>query len=173
MRLTMKPRVRIAGIIVLLFIVLYTIAGFFILPPYVKKIAMEKLSELLGRRVTIESVSLNPYALSAAIVGFEIKEDDGRTMFVSFGRLYVDLKAISIFKGVPVIREVRLEQPRIHLVRTESNRYNFSDIQERLQAGQGANVAEEAREAVLFFRKQYPDHRRRHRVRRPARCDET
>ena len=134
MRFTMSRKARTAGIIILLLVVLYTIAGFFILPPYVKKMAMEKLSEQLGRTVTIESVSLNPYTLSAAINRFEIKESDGSTTFISFGRLYVDLRAISIVKGIPVIREVRLEQPHLHLVRTEANRFNFSDIMERVQA---------------------------------------
>ncbi len=134
MPFTMSRKVRITGIIVLLLFFLYTIGGFFILPPYLKKLAMEKLSEQLGRRVTIDSVSLNPFALSTVIKGFEIKEDDGSTSFVSFGRLYVDLQAISLVKGFPVIREVKLEQPRIHLVRTEVNRYNFSDIMERVQA---------------------------------------
>jgi uncharacterized protein involved in outer membrane biogenesis len=127
-------KLRITGIIVLLLFFLYTIGGFFILPPYLKKLAMEKLSEQLGRRVTIDSVSLNPFALSTVIKGFEIKEGDGSTTFVSFGRLYVDLQAISLVKGFPVIREVKLEQPRIHLVRTEINRYNFFDIMERVQA---------------------------------------
>ena len=116
------------------FFFLYTIGGFFILPPYLKKLAMEKLSEQLGRKVIIESVSLNPFALSAVIKGFEIKESDGNATFISFGRLYVDLQAISLVKVLPVIREVKLEQPRIHLVRKEVDRYNFSDIMERAQA---------------------------------------
>ena len=137
MRFTLSRKSRIAGIIVLLLFFLYTIAGFFILPPYLKKLAVEKLSEQLGRRVTIESVSLNPFTLSALIKGFEIKESDGSTTFISFGRLYVDLKMISLIKGLPVIREVRLEQPRFHLVRKDANLYNFSDIMERMQAGRG------------------------------------
>ena len=111
---------------------------------------MEKLSEQLGRRVTIDSVSLNPYALSAVIKGFEIKEDDGSTAFISFGRLYVDLKLISIVKGLPVIREVKLEQPRVHLVRKEANVYNFSDIVERMQAKREASVPEQPGKTLSF-----------------------
>lgn len=150
MRFTLSRKARNAGIIVFLLFFLYTIAGFFILPPYLKKAAMEKLSEELGRRVTIDSVSLNPYVLSAAIKGFEIKENDGKTTFISFGMLYVDLKMISIVKGLPVIREVKLEQPRFHLVRKEANVYNFSDIVDRMQAKHEAGVPKRPGETVSF-----------------------
>ena len=150
MRFTLSRKARITGIIILLVFVLYTVAGFFVLPPYLKKTAMKTLSEQLGRRVTIDSVSLNPYALSAVVKGFEIKEDDGSTAFISFGRLYVDLKMISIVKGLPVIREVKLEQPRVHLVREEANVYNFSDIAERMQAKREASVPEQTGKAVSF-----------------------
>jgi uncharacterized protein involved in outer membrane biogenesis len=150
MRFTLSRKARITGIIVFLLFVLYTIAGFFILPPYLKKTAVEKLSEQLGRRVTIDSISLNPYALSAVIKGFEIKENDGTTMFISFGRLYVDLKMISIVKGLPVIREVKLEQPRVHLVRKEANVYNFSDIADRMQAKREASVPEQPGKTFSF-----------------------
>jgi len=133
MRINLSRKVKITGIIALLIFFLYTIAGFFILPPYIKKLAMEKLSEQLGRRVIIESVSLNPYTLSTTVKGFEIKEDDGSAAFVSFGSLFVELKMISVFKGLPVIREIKLEKPHVHFVRTKNNRYNFSDIMERMQ----------------------------------------
>jgi uncharacterized protein involved in outer membrane biogenesis len=150
MRFTLSRKARNIGIITLLVFVLYTIAGFFILPPYLKKTAMETLTEQLGRRVTIDSVSLNPYALSAVIKGFEIKENDGRTTFVSFGRLYVDLKIVSILKGLPVIRAVKLEQPRVHIVRGEANRYNFSDIAERIQAKRETSVPDQPGKAFSF-----------------------
>jgi uncharacterized protein involved in outer membrane biogenesis len=150
MLFTLSRKARITGIVVLLFFFLYTIAGFFILPPYLKKTAVEMLSEKLGRRVTIDSVSLNPFALSAVIKGFEIKENDGSTTFISFGRLYLDLKMITIVKGLPVIREVKLEQPRIHLVRKEANVYNFSDIMDRMQAKREASVPEQPGKTVSF-----------------------
>ena len=73
-----------------------------------------------------------------------------RTTFISFGRLYVDLKMITIVKGLPVIREVKLEQPRIHLVRKEANVYNFSDIVERVQAKREASVPEQPGKTVSF-----------------------
>jgi uncharacterized protein involved in outer membrane biogenesis len=140
MRFTMSQKARNIGIITLLVFVLYTLVGFFILPPYLKKTAIETMTEQFGRTVSIAEVSLNPYALSAVIKGFEIKENDGKTTFVSFGRLYVDLQIVSLLKRLPVIREVKLEQPLVHIVRREANLYNFSDIAERMQAKRTADV---------------------------------
>ncbi len=125
---------RIAGLTALVLFVLFSVTGFFILPPYVKKMAVAKLSEQLGRKVSIEAVSLNPYSLEATVKGVEIKEADGQTTFVSFGILYTNVQLKSIFKAAPVLKEIRLEKPYVHLVRTGANTYNFSDIIDRLKA---------------------------------------
>ncbi|MBF0507161.1 MAG: hypothetical protein HQL09_10025, partial [Nitrospirae bacterium] len=41
------------GIVALVFFIIFSITGFFILPPYVKSIALDKLSKQLGRQVSI------------------------------------------------------------------------------------------------------------------------
>lgn len=129
-------RARNIVIIGLVLVGLYAIAGFFILPPYAKRVAQETLSSRLGRTVTIGSVSLNPFTLVAVVRGFEIKEQDGRTAFLSFGGLTVDLQLASIIRKGPVIREVRLEKPHVNLVRLSGDAYNFSDIIDRLKSGE-------------------------------------
>ena len=144
-------KTRIAGIIALLFFFLFSITGFFILPPYVKKVAISKLSEQLGRQVSIEAVSLNPYSLEATIRGVEIKEADGHTPFVSFSSLYANLQLKSLFKGAPVLKEIRLEKPYIHLVRTSANTYNFSDIIDRLKAVPDASAKKKSSKPFFFL----------------------
>jgi hypothetical protein len=149
-RKSVKSRkLRIIGIIVLFFFVLFSVTGFFILPPYVKKTAIAKLSERLGRQVSIEAVSLNPYSLEATIKGVEIKEADGHTPFVSFGILYANLQLKSLLKGAPAFKEIRLEKPYLHLVRTAANTYNFSDIMDRLKTAPEA--AKEKSSKPFYF----------------------
>lgn len=46
-------------------VALVGVAGFLVAPPLVKSVAETKLSELLHRPVSIEGLSINPYALSA------------------------------------------------------------------------------------------------------------
>ncbi len=121
------------GVVFLVFFIIFSITGFFILPPYVKSIAVEKLSKQLGRPVAIRSVSLNPYTLSVTINGLVVKEPDLKQTFFSIDSLYVNAAIMSLFKGGPVLKEIRVEKPYIHVVRTEANTYNFSDIIDRSQ----------------------------------------
>ena len=143
-------KVRRIGIAAVAFFILYSIIGFLIVPFYMKRLGVEKLSGQLGRRVSIESVRLNPYTLVATIKGFEIKEEDGRTTFLSFDSLRVNLQIASVWKKGPVIKEIKLEKPRVHLVRVDANVYNFSDIIDRFQSTQTAAIPEKSSKPLLF-----------------------
>lgn len=145
-----SPRARAVGLTALVLFSLYSIAGFLVLPPYARRLAVERLSEQLGRQVSIGSVNLNPYTLVAVVRGLEIKEADGSATFLSFGSLTVDLQISSLFRKGPVIREVRLERPYVHLVREDANAYNFSDIVERLGSRREAGPPEGPGKPLLF-----------------------
>ncbi len=124
-------RAKIIGIVALVFFIIFSITGFFIVPPYVKSIALDKLSRQLGRPVAIQSLSLNPYTLSVTINGLVVKEPDLKQTFFSVDSLYVNAAIMSLFRGGPVLKEIRVEKPYLHVVRTAANTYNFSDIIER------------------------------------------
>jgi outer membrane protein OmpA-like peptidoglycan-associated protein len=105
----------------------YTIAGFFILPPIVRSVAVKQLSKQLGRDVSIQQVKLNPFALSATIRGLLIKEKNGDP-FVSWDEVYANLQLASFFGHPWVIKEVRTSQPFIHVQINGDDTFNFSDI---------------------------------------------
>jgi uncharacterized protein involved in outer membrane biogenesis len=121
-------KIIIGGVI---FFVLFTLFGFFALPPIVKSLLTEKLSEALHREVTIEQIKINPYALSVTIRGFLVKERGSSEKFVSFDELYVNLQSISAIKMAPVLREISLKQPYINVKRIDETAYNFSDLMEK------------------------------------------
>ena len=58
------------------------VAGFFILPPIIRSVAVKQLSQLLGREVAIRRVRLNPLTLSVAVEGLTIKDPDGSNVDV-------------------------------------------------------------------------------------------
>jgi uncharacterized protein involved in outer membrane biogenesis len=103
------------------------VAGFFV-APLVKSLAESKLSEALHRPVTIEGVSINPYALSAEVRGFRMLEREGGATAVSFSSLYANVEAESLFRGGIVVEEVRLVEPLVSVVRLEGQHYNWSDV---------------------------------------------
>ncbi|MBF0328184.1 MAG: DUF748 domain-containing protein [Nitrospirae bacterium] len=110
------------------FIVVVSIAGFFIAPPIIKSLIVSKASEQLHRQVSVQSVSMNPFALSLTIKGFKINEPDGSAAFVSLDRLYINLESISLVKMGLVLREIIIEKPFVNIVRKDEHLYNFSDL---------------------------------------------
>jgi hypothetical protein len=145
-----KRKLRITALAILIFFFVFSITGFFILPPYVKKIAVEKLSEQLGRQVYLSSVSINPYTLSVILKGFEIKDADGKTSFIAFNRLYLNMEVMSLFRGGAVVKELNIDGLYLGIVRTGPNTYNFSDIIERLQSKKPGEAEKVSSSPMVF-----------------------
>ena len=110
------------------FFVLFTLIGFFVVPPIVKPYLLETISKTLNRQVSLSELTLNPYTLTVTLRGFEIKEPKGDKTFVSFDEMVVNLDIRSIFKRAPVIEEFIVRKPYVHLVRNKDKTYNFSDL---------------------------------------------
>lgn len=106
----------------------YTGIGFLAVPAIVKSQAAKQASEKLHRQLTIEDVSFNPFTLAASVQGLKMLEPDGATVFASFDRLGVDLSWQSVSRLAPVVQEVRLTKPYVHLARHADNHYNIDDI---------------------------------------------
>ena len=122
------PRLRkILGIAAGL-LVLWAIAGFLLLPRLLRPVVERKLAAALHRPVTLSRLSLNPFTLSAALEGLNVKERDGATPFFSFERLSVNVEGVSLLKGGPVIRAITLTKPFMTLVRHEDGTYNVQDL---------------------------------------------
>jgi hypothetical protein len=109
-------------------IAVYAIVGFLVAPPIVRSQLERVLVDQLGRQVSIERVRINPFALSASIHNFSLKERDGGTNAASFDDLYVNVTLSSLFRLAPVIEAVRLSKPDVRVVRYDDRKYNFQDI---------------------------------------------
>lgn len=101
--------------------------GFLAGPPIAKSILLDKLGAALQRTVSIEDISVNPYALSATVRGLSVKTREGREV-AGFDSLYVNFEVSSLFRGGPVVRELRLGGPRLNVSRLEGSRYDVSDL---------------------------------------------
>lgn len=104
------------------------------LPVIIKTQVEKAILKATGRVAAIEEVSFNPFGMTLTIQGFTLFEPDRTSPFVKFRQLRVSLASSSIFKIAPVSDELSLDQLQLQLVRTAENRYNFSDILDRLAA---------------------------------------
>ena len=109
----------------------FALFGFFVLPPVVKSIAIEQASKFLHRPVVVKQVRINPFAMTLDVEGLSINEREGDELFAGFDSLHVNFESVSLVKRGLVIGEVRLVNPKFHVVRLSDNRYNFSDLLEQ------------------------------------------
>lgn len=112
----------------ILFLVLFTVTGFFVIPPLVKSILIKELSRELHRDVSIEAIQFNPFRLCLTVKGVVIRERDRSETFVSFRELFLNLEGMSLFKRAIVVDEVRLTAPYIYLAHRQDGLFNFSDL---------------------------------------------
>jgi hypothetical protein len=119
----MKAVIIVAG-----FFLLFTVAGFFVLPPVLKSVLVNKLSQTLHRQVSINRIKLNPYTLCVQVKGLTVKDRDSKNVFVSWDELFFNLDINSVFRGTLILREMKITKPYISVVRNTGNTYNFSDL---------------------------------------------
>ena len=127
-------RTKRIGLGVLMFLVVFGLLGALGGPPLLHHLAETQLSKVLERPVTVGKISINPYTLRLDVDQLHIAERDGKAPFVDVGHLHVNASWSSIFRRAPVIEELRIDAPRVHIVRTAEQRFNFSDIVDRLTA---------------------------------------
>jgi hypothetical protein len=108
--------------------------GFFVLPPILKTQLTKRLSAELGRQVTLEKLSLNPFALSGTLEKLDIKEADGKTTFFGWKRLYVDAGLLASIVGDWTLSSVELDGLHSRVVINADGSFNFSDILAKLMA---------------------------------------
>ena len=149
---TAPNRLRTIGLALLGVVAVYGLVGAVIVPPIAKHLVEKKLTERLGRTVTVEGLSVNPFTLRSAVKGFRIAEPDGKAFFVSFDRLDVNVSAASLYRFAPVVEELSLAGLKVRLVRDGETHYNASDIVERLaaHARAAAKAGEEKAEPARF-----------------------
>ena len=129
------PRTR--KIVLWLASILFTIGVLLglVAPPLIRGKVASALSDKFHRPVSIEQIAINPFAMSAAIRGFLMKERQGDTSALSFDELFVNLEMRSLFRLGPVVKELRLIKPYVSVVRNEDRKYNFQDLIEEFTGG--------------------------------------
>ncbi|KVM76072.1 AsmA family protein [Burkholderia ubonensis] len=125
-------RTRRIGLGVLIFLVLFGLLGFFAAPPLIRHIAEQQLSRQLDRPATIQRIALNPYTLNLEADGIHLGERGGQGDFIDIGKLVVRPSWTSLFRGAPIVNEIRVDAPRFHVVRYDAQRFNFTDLIEKL-----------------------------------------
>ncbi len=126
------PRLKRRQKIVILFLcvlLIYTLAGFYLVPWIIRTQAEKRLSLLLDRQTTIDQVKFNPFTLVLQLDGFVIRSRDGSKAPLSkVDRLVADFSSLSLLKRALVLEKLKVAGPYVKIVRKEDLNYNFSDL---------------------------------------------
>ncbi|MGV2287780.1 DUF748 domain-containing protein [Trinickia sp. YCB016] len=124
-------RAKRTAIWLLIVVVLFGLLGFFAAPPLIRHIAEQQLSKQLDRPASIGRIALNPYTLNLEADNIHVGERGGAGEFVDISRLVVQASWSSLFRLAPIVDEIKVDSPRIHIVRYDAQRFNFTDLIEK------------------------------------------
>ncbi len=133
---TRVPGLVTLAVFVVVFVV-YTVAGFFLVPRLIATYLPRYAQEQLGRRAEVGEVRVNPLLFKVDIRNFRLQEADGRPL-LGFDRLFVDFELTSVFRAAWTFAEIRLEAPRIDAVLAADGRMNIAELLEALPKGEPA-----------------------------------
>jgi hypothetical protein len=108
MRRFLRPKVVIAILTGL--IVLYTLAGFLLIPYLIKAYGISAVSEQIKHPVVLREVAFNPFTLSLRLNGLEVRDQD-QAAILGFEELFVDLRAVTLFAQKVSFDKIRLVMP--------------------------------------------------------------
>lgn len=100
----------------------------FILPPIIRSQLETQIARATDRQCTVAGVSINPLTWTVEVRGARLAEKGAGAVFVSFSSLRLRVSPTSIWRLAPVVAELEVTSPYIHLQRNAANSYNFSDI---------------------------------------------
>jgi heme exporter protein D len=107
--------------------VVYTLFGFFVLPPILRRQIVNGIHQNMKREARLDRVRCNPLALSLTLEGFELRDPDG-TPFVSWDRMFMGVQLSSLVRWAITLRDFRLDGPRLHVRLMADGKPNFDDL---------------------------------------------
>ncbi|MFO8141177.1 MAG: DUF748 domain-containing protein [Marinobacter sp.] len=147
---------RNLAVVALILVLLYAVAGFLVLPWWLKQAVPEQLNEQMGWQTELAELRVNPFFLTLELT--QLSADDGAgEKVLGFDRLLVNLGFFQLFRGVVSFQEIRLQEPYVRVDLLADYRINFiRDWQaaqpDQPQAAEPAAGAETGTPPRLLFR---------------------
>ena len=109
-------------------LLLYTLAGFLLVPRIARTQAIDYVQHDLGRKLSIGSLSFNPFSLASEIHDLALTEADGAPI-ASFTLLRIKFSATaSLVHRAWTFAEVRLEQPVVSVLVNRDGSLNLAKL---------------------------------------------
>ncbi|MCQ2060306.1 MAG: DUF748 domain-containing protein [Fibrobacter sp.] len=134
----MKKALKVI-LIVLAALILLVFAALKIGPSIAKNYIVSHSEELVGRQLSIESISFNPLSFVANVDNFALYEKDGKTPFVAFEKFRINIDPLKIVTRTAAVSEIYLKGLYVRAVQN-GDQFNFTDILEHFAADSTADT---------------------------------
>ncbi|PSF13406.1 hypothetical protein C7H09_01995 [Marinobacter fuscus] len=135
-------------------LVLYTLAGFLLVPWWLERNLPDQLAERLGWQARLESLSFNPYSFALELDAFAARDANDEPV-LAFDRLQVNLSFLQLLRGIAGFEDIRLIEPEIRLDLLSDYSLNYArDWQRRnpqLAVTESASGASSGIPTKLYF----------------------
>ncbi len=108
-------------------LLVYTLAGFFLVPYMIKAKVLPAVSDQLRHPVTVKEVEFNPFVLSLKMTEFEIQEQDA-TPLLGFQEFFINFQTSSLLRRAYVFKEIRFSVPYVSVKVAKDGHLNLADL---------------------------------------------
>ena len=124
-----RVKLVIAGLLSFVVLLIALIAaGVYFLPQIIESRAKEFVAEKFNRELTVQKLDIDLLNLTAKLDGLVLTDPGSKVPFASFDHLFVELSPETFSERAPVVKEIRLVNPVIHVVRYGKKQYNINDL---------------------------------------------
>jgi len=130
------PRKLIVAAMVSAGVLALVIVGLWLGVPAAARWGIETVgSREIGRAIQVGEIRFNPFTLKATLARLSVAGLPGESApLLAIESLEADLSIASLRQLAPVIKALHAQGVRANLIRVEENRFNFSDIVDRMLA---------------------------------------
>ncbi|MEE4607471.1 MAG: hypothetical protein V2L15_01170, partial [Desulfobacteraceae bacterium] len=127
--------------------VLYTLAGFLVLPWWIESYGARMLGDRLQRPVAVAEATFNPFKFTLELKDVSIRETDDQPL-AAVARIFVDLEPSAYLRGSATVRTVEIDRPEVFVLRMPDGRVNLTQL---APPGEPEPVQEEEKGELVEF----------------------
>jgi Domain of Unknown Function (DUF748) len=125
----------------------YTLAGFFLVPRIIDSQIRTRARDSLHREARTADVKFNPFTFATTIRGFTLLDRDG-TDLLTFDRLFVDMEPTGLFRRAFLFREISIDRPVVTARIMPDGKPSIADLMESPPTNPGAAPSQPPRVIV-------------------------
>jgi hypothetical protein len=124
---------RIAAAAALLFVVLYGVAGFVLVPKLLRSQLMKQIPATLGVTPAVGEIRFNPFLLQLELKDFSLAAPGGDPL-IGFERLFVDFQLSSIWHRAYSFKTIEIAAPFVNAVVAQDGALNLLQMRPKTAA---------------------------------------